>query len=109
MTTHSPTLIWILMGIAGLGTWLIRVSFIALVRRDAVIPDLVMRLLRLIPAAVLAAIVAPSLTHTTGSFDLGTERFLAGIVATVVAWRTKNVLATIGAGMGVLWVVQALS
>ena len=109
MTTYSSTLIWLLMGVAALGTWLIRVSFIAFLDRVAVIPDLAMRILRLIPAAVLAAIVAPSLTHTTGAFDLGTDRFLAGVVAAVVAWRTKNVLATIGVGMAVLWGVQALS
>ncbi len=109
MTTHSSTLIWVLMGVAGLGTWLIRLSFIALLGRVATIPDLVMRILGLIPAAVLAAIVAPSLTHAAGTFDLGTERFMAGAIAAVVAWRTKNVLATIGSGMGVLWLLQALS
>ncbi|MEE9582537.1 MAG: AzlD domain-containing protein, partial [Acidimicrobiia bacterium] len=62
---------------------------------------------RLIPAAVLAAIVAPSITHASGAFDLGTDRFVAGVIAGVVAWRTKNVLATIGVGMGVLWLLQA--
>jgi len=85
------------------------VSFIALVGKVAVIPDLAMRILRLIPAAVLAAILAPSLTHAPGSFDLGTERFFAGVVAAAVAWYTKNVLATIGVGMTVLWILQALS
>lgn len=108
MTTHSSTLIWVLIGVAGLGTWLIRLSFIALLGRVAAIPDLAMRILRLIPAAVLAALVAPSLTHATGSFDLGTDRFIAGAVAAVVAWRTKNVLATIGVGMGLLWLLQAV-
>jgi branched-subunit amino acid transport protein len=109
MTTLSPTLIWILLGVAGLGTWLIRLSFIALLGRTAAIPDLAMRILRLIPAAVLAAIVTPSITHASGSFDLATDRFVAGVIAGLVAWRTKNVLATIGAGMGVLWLLQAIS
>ncbi len=109
MTTLSPTLIWILLGGAGLGTWLIRLSFIALLGRTAAIPDLAMRILRLIPAAVLAAIVTPSITHASGSFDLATDRFVAGVIAGLVAWRTKNVLATIGAGMGVLWLLQAIS
>jgi len=109
MTSHSPALIWILMGVAGFGTWLIRLSFIALLGRMAKIPDLAMRILRLIPAAVLAAIVAPSITHASGTLDLGTDRFVAGVIAGVVAWRTKNVLATIGAGMGVRWILQAIS
>ncbi len=107
MTTYSPTLIWILIGVSGLGTWLIRLSFIALFGRVAAIPDLAMRILRLIPAAVLAAIVAPSITHASGTFDLGTDRFVAGVIAAVVAWRTKNVLTTISAGMGMLWLLQA--
>ena len=109
MTTYSPTLIWILIGLAGLGTWLIRLSFIALLGRVATIPDLAMRILRLIPPAVLAAIVTPSITHASGTFDLGTDRFVAGIIAGVLAWRTKNVLATIGVGMSVLWLLQAMS
>ena len=109
MTTHSPTLIWLLLAVTAAGTWLLRLSFIALLGRISVIPDLAMRLLKLIPAAVLAAILAPSLTHASGAFDLGSDRFIAGMIAAVVAWRTKNVLATIGAGMGLLWTLQALS
>jgi len=108
VTTHSSTLIWILISVAALGSWLIRLSFIAVLGREATISELTMRFLGLIPAAVLAAIVAPSLTHATGSFDLGTDRFVAGIVAAVVAWRSNNVLATIGAGMGVLWSLQVV-
>jgi len=33
---------------------------------------------------------------------------LAALLAAVVAWRTKNVVATIAAGMAALWVLQAL-
>ena len=97
-----------MIAIAAAGTWLIRLSFITLLGRVSVIPPLAMRILQLIPAAVLAAIIAPSLTHAYGSFDLGTDRFIAGLIAAMVAWRTKNVLATIGVGMGALWVLQAL-
>jgi len=109
MTTHSPTLIWLLLGITAIGTWLFRLSFIALLGRISEIPDLAMRILKLIPAAVLAAILAPSLTHAGGAFDLASDRFIAGMIAAVVAWRTKNVLATIGVGMGLLWTLQALA
>jgi len=34
---------------------------------------------------------------------------LAGLVAVLVAWRTRNVLLTVGVGMGVLWVLQWLA
>ena len=108
MTSYSTAVIWGLLLVAAAGTWAIRLSFIALFGRIETVPDVVMRILRLIPAAVLAALTAPTLTHATGSFDLTTPRFAAGILAAVVAWRTKNVMATIGVGMVALWVLQAL-
>ncbi len=88
---------------------MIRVSFLAVLGRVQRIPPMVERILRLIPAAVLAPLVVPWLTHAYGEFDLATVRFAAGAIATVVAWRTKNVLATIVVGMGALWVLQGLT
>jgi branched-subunit amino acid transport protein len=108
VTTHSPLLIWVLIGTIGLGTWLIRLSFLALLGRVAEVPPALGRVLRFIPAAVLAALVLPALTHATGELNLATERFVAGALAAVVAWRTKNVLATITVGMAALWILQAL-
>ena len=35
-------------------------------------------------------------------------RLLAGVLAVVVAWRTKNVLLTIGVGMAALWVLMGV-
>lgn len=107
MTSYSPLSVWILMFVIAAGTWTIRVSFLALFGRIETIPPAVLRILTLIPAAVLAAIAAPSLTHADGSLDLTTARFAAGLIAALVAWRTKNVLATIGVGMAALWILQA--
>ncbi|MEX0826346.1 MAG: AzlD domain-containing protein [Acidimicrobiia bacterium] len=108
MTSHSPALIWALIGMIGLGTWLIRLSFLALLGRVEHMPPMLGRILRFIPAAVLAALVLPALTHSTGEFELATDRFIAGAIAGVVAWRTKSVLATIVIGMGSLWILQAV-
>ena len=110
MTSYSTTAIWVTLGLAGLGTFAIRYSFIGLLRRSAdEIPDLARRALRLIPAAVLAALTAPSLTHPDAFFDPWNDRMVAGIIAALVAWRTKNVLATITAGMVALWLLQAVT
>jgi len=109
MTTLSPGLIWLLVVLIGVGTFLIRVSFLALIGRVERVPDWGTRILRLIPAAVMSAIAAPALTHATGAFDLASERFFAGIIAAVVAWKTKNVVATLAAGMAALWILQALA
>ena len=66
--------------------------------------------LRFVPAAVLSAIIFPELLMPGGTLDisLGNERLLAGLLAAVVAWRTKNVLWTIAMGMAALWLLQAV-
>lgn len=109
MTTHSPALIWLLIGIIAGGTWLLRISFLAILGRAERVPLVVERVLRLIPAAVMTAIIIPTLSHPTGTFDPINDRMAAGIIAFVVAWKTRNVLATIGTGMAVLWILQALT
>ncbi len=109
MTPLRSWEIWLAMGLAGAGTLAIRYSFIGVLRRSIdEIPDVARRALRLVPAAVMAALAAPSLTHPGAVFDPWNDRLLAGLVAAYVAWRTKNVLATIIVGMGVLWVLQAV-
>ena len=93
----------------GLATFAIRLSFIALLGRVET-PPLLARALRLVPTAVLSAIIFPELLVRDGAVVLGPEnpRLLAGLVAAAVAWRTRSVLATIAAGMAALWVIQAL-
>jgi branched-subunit amino acid transport protein len=39
---------------------------------------------------------------------LGNERLLAGLVAVLIAWRTRSVLFTLGGGMATLWALQAM-
>lgn len=104
----STLLVWSLMVVIGVGSWATRMSFFVLVGRSRAIGPTAGRILRLIPAAVLTALVVPGLTRATGSFDLTTTRFAAGVVAAVVAWRSRNVLATIAAGMATLWLLEAL-
>ena len=35
-------------------------------------------------------------------------RLLAGLVAALIAWRTRSVLFTLGGGMAALWTLQVL-
>jgi branched-subunit amino acid transport protein len=109
-TSYDPATIWLVLLAAGLGTFAIRLSFIALLGRVDEIPRRVRLVLAYVPAAVLAALVAPSLATLDGTVvvGLGNERLLAGAVAAVVAWRTENVLATIAVGMAALWAIQFL-
>ena len=93
----------------GLLTFAIRLLPIVLLERIE-IPLLVQRALRFVPTAVLSAIIFPELLAPGGKFDLslGNARLLAGLIAIVVAWRSKNVLLTIGVGMAALWVLQGI-
>jgi branched-subunit amino acid transport protein len=99
--------IWLVMLIVGLLTFGIRLSFIMILDRWTP-PPIVERALRFVPVAVLSAIIAPELVLVGGTLDisLGNLRLIAGIVATLVAWYTKNIVWTILAGMSILLVLQ---
>jgi branched-subunit amino acid transport protein len=101
--------VWLLLIGMGIVTYAIRLSLIVLIGRVAV-PPIIQRALRFVPPAVLSAIIFPELLRPGGVLDLsfGNVRLLAGVLAALVAWRTKNVLLTIGVGMAALWVLQVV-
>jgi branched-subunit amino acid transport protein len=76
------------------------------------IPPLVRRGLDYVPAAVLAAIVAPAfvLFAPGEAVDLAVQapRWAAGVVGVAAALITRNMLAVLVLGMATLWGVQAL-
>ncbi len=103
--------LWVTIFIAGLLTYTIRLSFILLLERFSM-PDWFRRALRFVPAAVMSAIILPGLVdpNSKGQVDISlyNAQFLAGVIAILVAWRTKNVLLTIVVGMLALLIIQAL-
>lgn len=100
--------LWLVVIVAGVITYLIRLSFILLLG-DRDIPELFGRALRFVPPAVLSAIIFPELLIHEGSLSLsiGNPRLIAGILAALVAWRTKNVVFTFLVGMISLWILQS--
>jgi len=100
----SLLLIFIL---GGLLTFAMRFSFIYLLGR-AELPETLRRMLRFVPAAVLSALIAPELLLQAGRVDLspGNTRLIAGLLAVLVAWWTKNTLITILVGMALLVALQ---
>lgn len=102
--------VWLAIAVAGVGTFLIRFSFIYLFEYLSEVPDGVERALRFVPAAVLAALVVPAIVLVEGSpaVSLGNERLLAAVLAAVVAWRTESIFATITVGMVALLALQML-
>lgn len=105
----SAAAIWSLFLAIGLGTVLLRLSFIYLFGKIEM-PEWLRRALRFVPASVLAALVFPALTHPAGHFDLSPHnlRLLAGLGGALVAWKTRNVLLTIAVGMALLWILQLI-
>ena len=101
--------LWITIIAMGVVTYGLRLSLIALLGRFEVLP-LISRGLRFVPPAVLSAIILPELVEPGGKLNvsLGNVRLLAGLLAMLVAWRSRNVLLTVGAGMVGLWVLQSL-
>lgn len=100
-------LMWLLILVIGLGTFLMRLSGIQLFGEHGMPPRL-KRALRFVPSAVIAAIVVPAIVYggPDPGFHLENLRLLAGVLAAVVAWTTRSVLATLGIGMGSLWLLQ---
>jgi branched-subunit amino acid transport protein len=99
--------IWVVMLIGGGVTFGMRLSFIYLFGRLD-IQQTIKSALRFVPPSVLSAIILPQLFMPSGylDFSLANHRWLAGVVAIIVAWITKNTLLTILAGMGALLLLQ---
>ncbi len=104
----STTTLLLTMAACGAVTFLIRLSFIAFGHHLPDDPRLT-SFLRYVPPAILGALIAPEIFAVNGTpgFDLNNPRLWAALIAVFTAWRTRNVLATIGTGMLALWALQA--
>jgi branched-subunit amino acid transport protein len=99
--------IWLVMLLGGLITFGMRFSLIYLFGRFEV-PEMIRRALHYVPPSVLAAIIFPELFLPNGGLNLSlmNTRLLAGLIAILVAWFTRNTLITILAGMLALFVLN---
>jgi branched-subunit amino acid transport protein len=100
----TTTEILLVAGMA-LVTFAVRYPVLALVSK-ATLPPSLLAALKFIPPAVLTAIIIPALLAPTGDrvdFSLTNDYLVAGVITTLVAWRTKNLLLTLAVGMVALW------
>lgn len=103
---------WMLLGVmvaAGLATYLIRLSFIAIEGRLR-LPPWFRTALQFVPAAMLSALIAPDLLMRDGALALEPDntRLLAGLLAIVIAAWTRSVAWTIAGGMATLLLLEML-
>lgn len=100
--------LWLTLLVIGAVTYGLRAAFLVKASLATLSPT-VRAALRFVPVAVLTAIVTPALLQPAGALDVsvGNTRLLAGVLAAVVAWRTRNAIMTVGAGLATLWILQA--
>lgn len=90
-------------------TFLPRWGVLALLGRVEM-PKPIFRALKFVPPAVLSAIILPNMLLKDGNIFIAPQNsFLAaGVIAGVVAWRTRNLLLTIVIGMSSLFIWRSL-
>ena len=100
--------IWTIIVALGVGTFLIRFSFLGLLG-DRPLPPWILRLLRYTPVSLIPGLVAPLVIWpgaTGGTPD--PARLLAALATVAVGLVTRNVLAAIIGGGAVLFLSLAV-
>ncbi|MEO0386346.1 MAG: AzlD domain-containing protein [Pseudomonadota bacterium] len=100
--------LWTLIVLLGIGTYLIRLSFLGLIG-DRPMPPWVLRCLRFVPVAVIPAIAAPLVVWpdaTGGAVD--PARLIAAGVVVWIGLRTQSTLGAIAGGAVALYLGLAI-
>lgn len=69
------------------------------------LPAFWVRFLHFVPIAVFAALVTPSLEGSEGEWEI---RLAAAGLASLAAWRTRQLWLTIAVGMAAFWLLRLL-
>lgn len=105
MSGIGTTAIWTTIIALGIGTFLIRFSFIGIIGGRE-LPDWLLRHLRYVPVAVMPGLVAPLVVWpeaTGGSPDAA--RLAAACAALLVGALLRSTLAAIIGGMAMLYLI----
>ena len=97
---------WLSILIAGVITYFMRMTMVALVDRD-LLGERVKAVLTYVPSAVFPAIIFPGIfINDYGAFiEMNDPKIFGAIVAIVVGYFTKNVIATIISGLFSYWII----
>tara|TARA_Y100001970_G_scaffold122731_1_gene152138 strand:+ start:395 stop:724 length:330 start_codon:yes stop_codon:yes gene_type:complete len=95
---------WFSILIAGILTYLTRMTMIALVSRD-MLGNKVKAVLEYVPSAVFPAIIFPAVfINDYGSFiEISDPKIYGALVAVIVGYFSRNIIATILAGLISYW------
>ena len=100
--------VWVAILLCGVGTFAMRASFLLAAHRLTDVPPFVERLLRQIPPAALASIVVPALVRPEGHLDFWSAELAAGLLAALIAWRTRSAALTLVVGLAALVILDAM-
>ena len=97
---------WLSITIAGVFTYLARMTMIALIRRD-LLGDRIKEVLAFVPSAVFPAIIFPAIfLNDYGDYiQLYDPKIFGAIVAILVGYFSNNVVATIFSGLLSYWII----
>lgn len=105
----AVALAWLAIVLAGVATFAIRASFLVVADRFDGLSRETLELLRMIPAAAIAALVAPAVLRQDGQLLVIGPRPLAALLALAIAAWTRSILWTIVVGLvavtGLEWLV----
>ena len=112
-TTYGPLSIWAVIVAGGVATFAIRLSFVHLFGGVDEVPAWLERALVYVPAAVLAALVAPDFAPASATVSAAVApdylpELAGGVAAVLAAWYTEDVLWTVAAGMAGLHLARFL-
>ena len=95
---------WLSIIIAGILTYFTRMTMIALVDRD-MLGDKIKAVLEYVPSAVFPAIIFPAIfINDYGLFvEINDPKIFAAVVAVIVGYLSKNIIATISSGLVSYW------
>ena len=95
---------WALITYCGLITFFTRFLMIALLKKE-MFNDRIREVLSYVPSAIFPAIIFPAIfLDNSGSLNLeNNPKIIASVIAIVVGYLSKNVIATIFAGLTSYW------
>ena len=95
---------WLSIIIAGILTYFTRMTMIVLIDRK-MLGDKIKAVLEYVPSAVFPAIIFPAIfINDIGSFvDMNDPKIFGAIVAIIVGYFSKNIIATILTGLLSYW------
>ena len=95
---------WALIFYCGLITFFTRFSMIALLKKE-MFNDRIREVLSYVPSAIFPAIIFPAIfLDESGLLQLeNNPKILASIIAVLIGMLSKNIIATIVAGLAAYW------